>query len=140
MGELKTKPTGQNVESYLASLEPEDRRNDCLQLHKIIKRITGEAGQMWGSAIVGYGKYHYKSERSKQEGDWPLTAFASRKNSITIYLMGKFKENTILLEKLGKHKTSVGCLYIKKLSEVDIAILEQLITVSYAQMKEMWKS
>lgn len=105
----------------------------------MMKEITGEAGQMWGSALIGYGKYHYKSERSKQEGDWPLTAFASRKDSITIYLMGKFKENTKLLEKLGKHKTSVGCLYIKKLSDVDNTILKKLITVSYAQMKEMWR-
>jgi tRNA U34 5-carboxymethylaminomethyl modifying enzyme MnmG/GidA len=92
---------------------------------------------MWGSAIIGFGMYHYKSERSSQEGDWPLTGFSPRKANLTLYLMYGFTENSDLLNKLGKHKTSNACLYINKLSEVDIKVLGELIKKSYNQMKSV---
>ena len=92
---------------------------------------SGEKPKMWGTAIVGYGQYHYKSERSTQEGDWPLTGFSPRKQALTLYIMSGFAENEELRAKLGKHTKSVGCLYIKKLSDVDIAILDKLIKTVY---------
>ena len=137
MTEIKTKPTSASVEKYLNKIEPEGRRRDSLTLLALFRKITGEQGQMWGEAIVGFGMYHYKSQRSSQEGDWPLTAFSPRKQNLTLYLMQGFKENQELLQKLGKHKTSVGCLYINKLADVDIAVLSQLIEQSYLKMKTL---
>lgn len=90
---------------------------------------------MWGTSIVGFGSYHYKSERSSQEGDWPLTGFSPRKQSLTIYVMPGFEHYQELLEKLGKHKTSKSCLYINKLSDVDMDILKKIIEKSYLHMK-----
>lgn len=94
---------------------------------------------MWGTSIIGFGMYHYKSERSAQEGDWPLVGFSPRKQNLTLYIMHGNQESTALLEKLGKHKTSGGnggCLYINKLSDVDTAVLTQLIEISYKYMKK----
>ena len=91
---------------------------------------------MWGSAIIGFGQYHYKSERSKQEGDWPLTGFSPRKQSLTLYIMLGFDDYSDLLQDLGKHKTSKGCLYINKLTDVDLQVLEKLVKNSYVAMKE----
>jgi hypothetical protein len=86
---------------------------------------------MWGPSMIGFGQYHYKSERSRQEGDWPLAAFSPRKQNLTLYIMPGFNDYSDLLDKLGKHKTSKGCLYINKLSDVDQDILAQLIKRSY---------
>lgn len=137
MAELKTKPTNASVEDYLNTIAPEQKKQDSLTLLTLFRRITGEKGQMWGAAIVGFGMFHYKSERSSQEGDWPLTGFSPRKQNLTLYLMQGFKDDQGLLQKLGKHKTSVGCLYINKLTDVDVAVLSQLIEKSYLQMKKL---
>lgn len=137
MSELKTKPTNASVEEYLNTVEPEEKRRDSLALLSLFRKITGEKGQMWDEAIIGFGMYHYKSQRSSQEGDWPLVAFSPRKQSLTLYLMQGFKDDQGLLQKLGKHKTSVGCLYINKLSDIDIAVLSQLIEQSYLKMKTL---
>ncbi len=102
-----------------------------------MEEITGQKAQMWGTSIVGFGKYHYKSERSAQEGDWPLIGFSPRKQNLTLYMMTGFAEVQSLLEKLGKHKTSVGCLYLKKLADVDLEILSKLIKNSYEQMRKI---
>lgn len=104
-------------------------------LLKMFEKITGEKPVMWGTAIVGFGKYHYKSERSAQEGDWMLTGFSPRKQNLTLYVMMGFKDRQAVLKKLGKYKTSVSCLYINKLSDVDLKVLEQLIKDSYKQIK-----
>jgi hypothetical protein len=93
---------------------------------------------MWGASIIGFGMYHYKSERSAQEGDWPLTGFSPRKQNLTLYIMLVFGDYKDLLKKLGKHKTSVGCLYINKLEDVDVAVLKQLIKKSYLAMKKKY--
>lgn len=137
MGELKTKATDQDPQEFLAGIEPEAKRRDGLTLLQMFLRATGERAVMWGTSIVGFGKYHYKSERSRQEGDWPLVAFSPRKQNLTLYIMAGNKEDTELLKKLGKHKTSVGCLYINKLSDVDEKILEKLIGQSYRYMKKI---
>lgn len=137
MAELKTKITTQSAEDFLHTVQSEEKQRDSLELLSIFEKVTGQKAKMWGTAIVGFGQYHYKSERSSQEGDWPLTAFSPRKQNLTLYLMGQFNENKDLLAKLGKHKTSVGCLYINKLADVDIAILTKLIEKAYLYMKRM---
>ena len=97
--------------------------------------------KLWGDSIVGFGEYHYKSERSSQEGDWPLTAFSPRKRNMTVYIMPGFSKYQDLLDKLGAHKTSVSCLYFNKLENIDVKVLKQIIRRSVADMKKQaqWK-
>jgi len=135
MAELKTKATNQNPKDFLNKIEPEQKKIDGFTLLEMFQKITGEKAIMWGTSIIGFGKYHYKSERSSQEGDWPLVGFSPRKQNLTLYLMGGINDNSPLLEKLGKHKKSVGCLYINKLSDVDTKVLTMLIEKSFLHMK-----
>ena len=137
MAELKTKPTKQKVENFLNSVEDELKRKDCFAVLEMMKKITKEKPVMWGNAIVGFGTYHYKSQRSGQEGDWFITGFSPRKQNLTLYLIAGFKKYPELLKKLGKYKVSGGsCLYIKKLSDVDIKILKELVKESVKYLKE----
>jgi len=139
MTELKTKPTSQSVHEFLSKVEPEEKLRDSFALLEMFEKITGEKAVLWGDSIVGFGKYHYKSERSRQEGDWMLVGFSPRKQNLTLYILHGNKDNPAL-EKLGKHKTSGGnlggCLYINKLSDVDKKVLSELIDHSYRSMKE----
>lgn len=133
MAELKTKMTDASVEDFLSSVDNETRRKDSFELLEMYTRATGLEPKMWGSSIVGFGVYHYKSERSSQEGDWPLVGFSPRKQNLTLYVEPRnFPE---LLKDLGKHTTSVGCLYINKLDDVDRKTLEKLIAASYKTAK-----
>jgi hypothetical protein len=140
MSTLKTTVNDANVEDFINKVDDETKRKDSFTLLEIYKKLTGEKPKMWGSSIIGFGKYHYKSERSTQEGDWPLAAFSPRKQNLTLYFMPGFDSYTELLSKLGKHKTSVGCLYIKKLSDVDQAVLEKLIIKSYKDAQKAYPS
>lgn len=141
MAELKTQKTGANVTEFLNRVEDEQKRKDSHELVKIFTEITGEKATMWGTAIIGFGSYHYKSERSKQEGDWPRTGFSPRKQNITIYIMNGFGDQEKLLKKIGKHKISGGsCLYIKHLSDIDIEVLKELIINSLKYMEERYPS
>lgn len=134
MAEIKTKVTDASVEDFISSVENERRRQDGFTLLDMYKRVTGLEPKMWGPSMIGFGMYHYKSERSSQEGDWPLAAFSPRKQNLTLYVYPrKFPE---LLKDLGKHTTSVGCLYINKLDDVDTKVLEKLIATSYQRSKE----
>lgn len=134
MAELKTKVNDASPEDFINGVEPERRRKDGFELLKMFKRATGLEPKMWGGSIIGYGMYHYKSERSSQEGDWPLVGFSPRKQNLTLYVNPRnFPE---LLKDLGKHTTSVGCLYINKLEDVDVKVLEKLIAASYKESKE----
>ncbi len=139
MAEPKTKPTSQSVAEFLSKVEPEQKRQDSFRLLELFEEITGEKAVMWGESIVGFGKYHYKSERSRQEGDWMLVGFSPRKQNLTLYILHGNKDNPAL-DKLGRHKTSNsgmgGCLYINKLSDVDEKVLGKLIETSYRSMKE----
>lgn len=142
MAELKTKITNQSAKDFLSKIEPEQKRRDGLALLEMFEKITGEKAVMWGTSIVGFGKYHYKSERSTQEGDWMLVGFSPRKQNLSLYIMHGNNNSTALLEKLGKHKRSGGiggCLYINKLSDVDQAVLAQLIEKSLHYMKKTHK-
>lgn len=134
MAELKTQITTQDPKEFLNTIGPESKKSDGFALLEMFQRITGEKPVMWGTSIIGFGKYHYKSEKSSQEGDWMLSAFSPRKQNITLYIMHGNDGNPDL-EKLGKHKESRGCLYINKLSDVDQTVLERLIKKSYVYMK-----
>lgn len=136
MAELKTKPTKESPEKFLRSIEPEQKSEDGFVLLELFKKVTGQKAIMWGSSIVGFGMYHYKSQRSTQEGDWPLVAFSPRKQNLTLYVMTGNKDSHELLEKLGKHKTSAGCLYINKLSDVNLKVLTVLIKKSFQYSKK----
>src|SRR6185436_9856390 len=129
MAELKTKATKESAVKFLKTIEPKEKQADSLVLLKMFEKVTGQKAVMWGEAIVGFGKFHYKSERSTQEGDWPLVGFSPRKQNLTLYILLGNKDNPAL-EKLGKHKTSGGiggCLYINKLADVDQSLLPGLI-------------
>jgi hypothetical protein len=129
MTELKTQPTDADVDAFLASL-PDDRvRQDCQTLRQLMEDITGAPAKMWGSSIMGFGTYHYKY-KSGREGDWMVTGFSPRKANLTIYIMNGYSDYQGLLAKLGKHTTAKSCLYIKKLSDVDLNVLRELITRS----------
>jgi hypothetical protein len=136
MAEIKTRVNDGDVEAFINSVADEAKRRDGFTLLEIFKRITGEPPKMWGSSIIGFGQYHYKSERSRQEGDWMLTGFSPRKQALTLYIMHGLEDQTELLAKLGKHKTGMGCMYVNKLADVDMQILEKLIKISYKFMKE----
>ncbi|MCK6630390.1 MAG: DUF1801 domain-containing protein [Anaerolineae bacterium] len=137
MAELKTKPTGQSVEAFLQEVSDEQKRQDCFTVLELMRRITGEEPKMWGSSMVGFGRYHYKYS-SGQEGDYFLTGFSPRKQNLTLYIMAGFEQYEPLLQKLGKHTTGKSCLYIKRLKDVDLPTLEELIRQSIHSMKQTW--
>ena len=136
--ELKTKVNNASVTDFLNSVTDERIRKDCFEILKIMKQVTKEEPKMWGATIVGFGSYHYKG-KSGREGDWMLTGFSPRKQNLTLYLMGGFDTHTALLKKLGKFTTSVGCLYIKKLDDVDKKVLKELVQASVKRIKELSK-
>ncbi|HHY82130.1 MAG TPA: DUF1801 domain-containing protein [Clostridiales bacterium] len=139
MSEVKTKPTNQDVNEFLMSIEPEKKRLDCIELKKVFDSVLDEEPALWNNNMIGYGTYHYKSERSKQEGDWPLIAFSPREQNIVIYLMPGVNKYKHLLDKLGKHKVSSGsCLYINKIEDINLDVLKELISTSVADMKKMY--
>ena len=110
MGEIKTKVTTASVTDFINAVSEVQKREDSKILLKLFTKITGEKAKLWGSSIIGFGMYHYKSERSSQEGDWPLTGFSPRKQALTLYIMDGFDDYSDLLGKLGKHTKSRGCL------------------------------
>jgi hypothetical protein len=133
MAELKTKPTKRSVVAFLNGVGDPGRRRDCKTIVALMKEATGESPKMWGPSIVGFGKYHYRYA-SGHEGETCLTGFSPRKDSLTLYL-GGFKRFPKLMKVLGKHKTGGGCLYIKKLEDVDLAVLRDLLSEVVAQMR-----
>jgi uncharacterized protein DUF1801 len=136
--ELKTKVNDASVTKFLEGVADEQKRNDCFEVLKLMKQITKEEPKMWGSSIVGFGSYHYKG-KSGREGDWMLIGFSPRKQNLTLYLTGGFEAHADLLKKLGKFTTSVGCLYIKTLDDVDKKVLKDLVTASVKRMKQSSK-
>ena len=135
--ELKTKATGISVADYIAALPEPARRDDAAKLDALHRRVTGLEPKMWGPSIIGYGSYSYKYE-SGREGTICRGGFSPRKGAHVLYVLGGQAENApiaALLGKLGKHTTGKGCLYIKKLADVDVAVVEQLIAMSWERMK-----
>jgi hypothetical protein len=138
MSTLKTLPNDASVEDFLDTVPETLKKEDSFTLLKLFSKVTGEKPKMWGTSIIGFGQYHYKSERSAQEGDWPLTGFSPRKQNLTLYIMLGFDDYSGLLNDLGKHKTSKGCLYINKLRDVDQTVLEKLIKQSFEAAKKKY--
>ena len=128
--EPKTKANEANVADYIAGIKDETQRDDAKAIHDMMKSVAGKKGVMWGSAIIGFGTYHYVYASGK-EGDWPLLAFSPRKQHNTLYIGSAFKDKEKLLKKLGKYKMSGGCLHIKKLTDVDEPALKAIIKNSY---------
>ncbi len=137
MAEPKTTPTGANVRDFLNGIEDEGKRRDAKMVARIMKRATGSQPKMWGPSIVGYGKYHYVYA-SGREGDWMLAGFSPRKQALTLYIMSGFKGHAALLKKLGKHSTGKSCLYIKRLEDVDLEVLEELIAASVEAVRKRY--
>lgn len=133
MAELKTKKNNTSVAKFIDSVPDDQRRKDAKILVKLFADVTGQKPVMWGTAIVGYGLYHYESERSSQKGDWPLSAFSPRQKNLTLYIM--FGLTPADLNHLGSHTSSKACLYIKRLSDVNLAVLKQAILKSYRYMQ-----
>lgn len=134
MSDLKTRRNNKSVEDFINSVEDDIKRQDSKKLLNIFAECTKEKPSMWGDSIIGYGSYHYKSK--SQEGDWPLTGFSPRKQYLSIYIMPGFDLYKNELDKLGKYKTSVSCLYIKQLADVDVNILKAIIKDSTDVMRK----
>ena len=126
MAELKTKPGDESVDAYLEAVADPERRAECLALLELMREATGLEPRLWGGTMVGFGSYHYKYA-SGQEGDWFLVGFAPRKRELTLYLGGGLEPHRESLAKLGKHKTGKGCLYLKRLSQVDLDVLREMV-------------
>ncbi|HQY90981.1 DUF1801 domain-containing protein [Caldilinea sp.] len=134
MAELKTKENDASVDAFLASIEDARKQEDCRTVLKIMQEATGAGAKMWGDSIVGFGHYHY-TYASGREGDWFLTGFAPRKQNLTLYIMAGFDDYDALLSRLGKHSTGKSCLYIKRLSDVDLDALKTLVKASVEHMR-----
>ena len=134
MSENKTQKTGASVEGFLESVQNARRREDGFAVLAMMREITGLEPEMWGPSIIGFGDYHYKYE-SGREGDFFLTGFSPRKQSLTLYIMDGLEGHGDLLEKLGKHRTGAACLYINKLADVDVDVLRDLIRISFESAK-----
>ena len=135
MAELKTRKTDASVEKFIKGVKDEKRRKDCLTVLAMMKEITKANPKMWGTSIVGFGSYHYKYA-SGREGDWFAVGFSPRKQDLTLYLMSGVARHPDLLKKLGKHRTGVGCLYIKSLDDVHLPTLNRLIRESVRSVRQ----
>ena len=139
MAELKTKPTGVSVHDFLSAVADERKRADAFTILEMMADITGESPKMWGPSIIGFGQYHYVYD-SGHEGDMCLTGFSPRKDALTLYFMAGLEERfAAQLQQLGKVKTGKGCLYIKKLADVDLAVLREMIQANVAYLASISK-
>jgi hypothetical protein len=140
MAEVKTKQSNANVTEFInAFADSEQKRKDSFELIKRMQDLTGYEPKMWGPTIIGFGMYHYKSEKSRQEGDWPLIGFSPRKAAISLYVYTGAKEHEHLLEGLGKFKMGKACIYIKKLSDINQDVLKNLMKESIAYLQTKYK-
>lgn len=129
MAELKTKPNKQSVQTFLQGIPDERKRQDCFTLLEMLRQISGKEPVMWGDSIVGFGAHHYRYATGR-EGDWFQVGFSPRKQNLTLYITTGFERYKDLLARLGKHSTSISCLYIKKLADVDMSVLRELVARS----------
>lgn len=139
MAALKTQPTQTNVAEFIRTFaDSEQKQKDSFELIEIMRKVTGCEPQMWGPSMIGFGKYHYKSERSRQEGDWPLVGFSPRKAAISLYVFSGMPEHENLLEGLGKFKKGAACIYVKKLSDINIPVLKEIMKTTISFLKERY--
>lgn len=139
MAEIKTKVSDQSVSDFIHSFaDTEQKRNDSFKLIKIMEKVTGCEAKMWGASIIGFGSYHYKSERSAQKGDWPLVGFSPRKAAISLYVYSDTPEQKVLLDTLGKYKMGKSCIYIKKLSDINETVLQSMMLATIQFLKNKY--
>lgn len=140
MGELKTKATDADALAYIDEVTAgyPAKRADSLELLALMRELSGSEPRMWGGSIIGFGSYHYKSERSSQEGDWPLVGFSPRKAAFSLYVYTGLPEQAHLLEGLGKFTMGKACIYAKRLSDLDRGVLERLIKETLAYMRSRY--
>src|SRR5688500_8411506 len=139
MAELKTKQTEASVEEYLDTIEDPGRRADCAAISALMKKVTKFEPRMWGPSMVGFGNYHYRYATG-HEGDAFLAGFSSRKPEIVVYIADGFESREELLQQLGKHRTGKVCLYFKRLSDIDVGVLEKIIKASVADVRKRYPS
>ena len=139
MAKNKTTETNRSVTEFVSKVENEGKRDDSFKLIEIFKSITGFEPKMWGPTIIGFGSYHYKYE-SGHEGDSPLAGFSPRKDSLVLYFATEYDNRESLLSQLGKHKSSKACVYVKKLSDIDLKILETMIVNSMTHTTKLYPS
>ncbi len=135
--DMVTVPTRASVTQFINAVENETRRKDAKTLLSMMKKLTGDKPVMWGPSIIGFGEYHYKYD-SGREGDFMLVGFSPRKTNMVLYVLGSLKDDDPLIGKLGKHKRGRSCLYVNKLDDVDLGVLEKMITKSYNNTKNYW--
>ncbi len=140
MAELKTQQNDANVADFINTFaDTEQKRKDAFELLKLMQDFTGFEPKMWGPSIIGFGMYHYKSERSRQEGDWPLVGFSPRKAAISLYVYSGAPGQEELLKDLGKFKMGAGCIYVKKLSDINQDVLKKIMKTTIDFLKEKYK-
>ncbi len=137
MEKNKTTETSQSVSDYINAVSDKVKREDCFRIAELFKVQTGFDPKMWGPGIIGFGTCHYKYE-SGREGDMPLVAFSPRANAIVLYLSGNFDQRDELLQKFGKHKTGKGCIYIRKLDEIDEDVLINMVSLSVSHLRKLY--
>ena len=139
MAEIKTKQTEADVFEFIrAFADTDQKRQDSYELIRIMQEFTGFEPKMWGPSIIGFGKYHYKSERSSQQGDWPLVGFSPRKAAISLYVYTGSPQHAHLLDGLGKFKMGKACIYIKKLADINIEQMKVLMQASIDFLHEKY--
>lgn len=137
MSGIKTKQHDADVYEFIRNFANTNQKiEDSLELVKLMEDISGHPAKMWGPTMIGFGSYHYKSKRSKQEGDWPLLGFSPRKAAISLYVFTGLEEHEYLLENLGKFKKGKACIYVKKLSDINMDVLNELMRVTLNYMKD----
>ncbi len=139
MAKNKTVPTSDDVDVFLNTVADEKKRKDCYSMMEALKTLTGLEPHMWGPSIVGFGSYHYKYE-SGHEGDAPIVGFSPRKEAIVVYLLPEFEGRAALLSQLGKYKAGKSCIYIKKLEDINVAILKEMVEASIKDLKKLYPS
>ena len=143
MAQNKTLPTEMSVEDFIEAVEPAAKREDAKVLDALFRRVTGQEPTIWGPSIIGYGSYHYKYD-SGREGDMCRAGFSPRKAKHSLYLMGRYcdeatgKKVDALLETMGKHKTGASCVYVNKLADIDLAVLEEIVEECWEAMNRVY--
>ncbi len=138
MSPNKTQPETLSVEAFLASIEPEARCEEARQLDALFRKVTGFEPVMWGPSIIGYGRYHYRYD-SGREGDFLATGFSPRKAQHSVYILPGYADYGEILSRLGKHSTGKSCLYVKRLSDIDMDVLAELIAAGLKDLDAQWK-
>jgi len=134
MADAKTKPTKVRIADFIASVPDASKRADAEALVALFRKLTGQPGKMWGPSIVGFGTYHYRYD-SGREGDSPIIGFSPRKSALVVYIVSGFEREAEFLARLGKHTTGKSCLYVKRLADIDLTVLEALATRSIAYVR-----